>query len=64
MMFHFLVLQFYLKMGKSEKENDAFLKKKGEEKQNRATTMISVDAKGTVFPVKLKLQGGSFEKKY
>ena len=31
--------------------------KKTEEQQNRATIMISVDGKGTVFPVKLKLQG-------
>ena len=63
-MFHFLVLRFYLKMGQRKKENDTFLKKKAEEKQNSAITMISVDGKGTVFPVKLKLQWGSFEKKY
>ena len=31
--------------------------KKTEEKQNSATIIISVDWKGTVFPVKLKLQG-------
>ena len=49
-------------MGKRQKENDTFLKKKAEEKQNSATTMISVDGKGTVFPMKLKLQGESFEK--
>ena len=55
MMFHFLVLQFYLKNRQKKKENDTFLKKKAEEKQNRATTMISVDGKGTVFPLKLKL---------
>ena len=30
-------------MGKRKKENDTFLKKKAEEKQNSATTMISVD---------------------
>ena len=29
--------------------------KKAEEKQNSATIMISVDEKGTDFPVKLKL---------
>ena len=39
-------------MGKRKKENDTFLKKKAEEKQNSATTMISVDGKGTVFPIK------------
>ena len=36
-------------------------KKKTEEKQNSATIMISVDGKGTVFLVKLKLKGKSFE---
>ena len=49
-------------MCKRQKENDTFLKKKAEEKQNSATTMISVDGNGTVFPMKLKLQGESFEK--
>ena len=39
------------------KKDDTFLRKKTEEQQNRATIMISVDGKGTVFPVKLKLQG-------
>ena len=34
-----------------------FWGKKTEEQQNRATIMISVDGTGTVFPVKLKLQG-------
>ena len=41
-----------------------FLKEKVEEKQNSATTMISVDGKGKVFPIKLKLQGESFQKIY
>ena len=49
-------------MDKRKKENYIFLRKKAEEKQNSATTMISVDGKGTVFPMKLKLQGESFEK--
>ena len=49
---------FIKKISKREKEDDTFLKKKNrKEKQNRATIMISVDGKGTVFPVKLKLQG-------
>ena len=39
-------------------------KKQAEEKQDNATTMISVDGKGTVFPMQLKLQQGSFEKTY
>ena len=47
-------------MGKRKKENDSFLRKKAEEKQNSATTMISVDGKGTVFPMQFKLQGESF----
>ena len=64
MMFYFLFLQFYLKNGQCKKENDTFLKKKTEERQNSATTMISVDEKRTVFPMKLKLQGESFEKTY
>ena len=40
-----------------EKEDDTFLRKKAEEKQNSANKMISVDGKRTVFPVKLKFQG-------
>ena len=38
-----------------------FRGKETEEQENNATIMISVDRKGTVFPVKLKLQGESFE---
>ena len=49
-------------MGKRKKENDAFLKKEAEERQNSAIIMISIDAKGTVFPIMLKLQGELFEK--
>ena len=48
-------------MGKGKKENDTFLKKKVEEQQNSATTMISGDGKGTIFPMKLNLHGESFE---
>ena len=48
-------------MDKRIKEDDTFLRKKTEEKQNSVTIMISVDGKGTVFPVKLKLEGESFE---
>ena len=36
--------------------------KKTDEKQNSATIMISVDGKGAVFPVKLKLQGNRLNK--
>ena len=35
--------------------------KKAEEKQNSATTIISKDGEGAVFPVKLKSQSESFE---
>ena len=48
-------------MGKSKKEDDSFLRKKNKEKQNIATITESVDRKGTVFPVKLKLRGEWFE---
>ena len=41
-----------------------FWEKKTEQKQNSATIMISVDGNGLVFPMKLKLQGELFEKKY
>ena len=51
-------------MFKRKKENDTFLRKQIKEKQNRATIMISVDGKGTAFPVKLKLQGEYFESRY
>ena len=44
-------------MIKRKKEDDTFLRKKAEEKQNSANIMISIDGKVTVFPVKLKLQG-------
>ena len=52
-----LVLEFYLKNDEKKEEDDTFLRKKAEEKQNSANVMLSVDGKGTVFPVKLKLQG-------
>ena len=51
-------------MGEREKGDDTFLRKKTEEKQNGATIMMSVDEKGTVFPVKLKVEGESFEWRY
>ena len=48
-------------MGKRKKEDATFPRKKVEEKQNSVTIMISVDRKGIVFSVKLKLEGESFE---
>ena len=50
-------------MGK-ENKNDTFLKKKAEEQQKSATTMIYVDGKWTIFPMKLKLHGESLEEKF
>ena len=48
-------------MDKNKKEDDNFMRKKTEEKENSATMMISVDGFGTVFQVKLKLQGELFD---
>ena len=63
MAFYTLDLQFYQKKnGQKEKRRwQPSTEKKTEEKQNSADIMISVDGKKTVFPVKLKLQGESFE---
>ena len=52
---------FILKMDKNKKEDDNFMRKKTEEKENTATMMISVDGIGTVFQVKLKLRGELFD---
>ena len=62
MVFYTLILQFYLENGqKKKKMMIPFWGMKAGEKQSSATIMISVDGKGTVFPVKLKLQGDSFD---
>ena len=54
---HFDFTIFIEKMrNRKKKKTMPFWGKKTEEKQNRATIMISVHSKGTVFPVKLKLQ--------
>ena len=39
-----------------------FWEKKTVEKQNNATIMISLDGKGTTFPVQLNLQGDCLNK--
>ena len=49
-------------MGKEKKKMIPFWGKRADEKQNSATIMISVDRKGEVFPVKLKLQGNRLNK--
>ena len=61
MVFVLWFYNFIKTMGKRKKEDDTFLQKKTEEKQNSATIMIYVDGIGTVFPVKLKLEEESFE---
>ena len=48
-------------MGKRKKEDDTFLRKKTEQKQDRAAILIYADGKGTFFSVKLKLQGEQFK---
>ena len=50
---------FIKKWAKKNKKEKVipFWVKNAKEKQNSATIMISVEWKGTVFPVKLKLQG-------
>ena len=63
MVFYTLVLKFYFRNGQNKRTWwwDFSEEKTTDEKQNSATTLISVDGKGTVFPVKLKSQGESFE---
>ena len=60
MVFYTLVLQFYQKIGKKE-EGDIFLRKKGGRKTKRCYDNHICKWKGTAFPVKLELQGESFE---
>ena len=57
--FGFIIL--LTKLAKTKKVMIIFWGKIAEEKQNSTTIMISVDEKETIFPVKLKLQGESFE---
>ena len=45
------------KTGKKKEDDDTFPRKKVEQNQNSTNIMVSLDGKGTVFPVKLKLQG-------
>ena len=57
-----MVFYNLIKKWAKEKNNIIpFWGKKTEKKQNSATIMRSVHGKGTVFPVKLKLQGESLE---
>ena len=52
---------FLLKYGKKKKQDDTFLRKTTRTETESPSIMISVDWKFTVFPVKLKLQGKSYE---
>ena len=61
MMLYTLVMQFYFQNGLKQKKMTPFWGKNTEEEQNSATTIISVDGKGT-SPMKSKLQGQSFQK--
>ena len=55
-------LWFYIfKITGKRKKDDTILSKNTEEQPNSVTIIISVDGKGTIFPVKLKLEGESFE---
>ena len=60
MAFYTLALQFYQKIGKKE-EDDIFLRKKGWRKTKKCYHDHICKWKGASFPVKLKLQGESFE---
>ena len=46
-------------MGKRKEEDEVFLRKK---KKKQKKSMISVDVKGTVYPVNLKLPGKRLKK--
>ena len=49
------------KWSKGKKEDVTFLRKKTEKNHNSFTTMICVDRKERIFPLKLKLEGKLFE---
>ena len=51
----------FKKMSKRKKKDDSFLRKQNKKNQNIVITMISVVGKGTLSPVKLKLEGEIFE---
>ena len=52
---------FLKQQAKVKKKDETTLRKNAEEKQNCVTIMISVGGKGKAFPVRLKLEGESFE---
>ena len=47
-----------------KKENDTFLRKQTEEKQNKVTIMVYIDEKWAFFPIKLKVVGELLNKRY
>ena len=64
MVIYTLNLQFYFKSAKEKRRRYLSEETKPEEKQNSATVMISVDKRGIVFRVKLKLLKALFDSIY
>ena len=60
MVFYTSVLKLSLKNGQ-RKEDDTFLRKKADEKQNSATIMISLDEKRCSFSNEVKIARELFE---
>ena len=58
---HFGLTILLKKRTKEKKKMIPFCRRNIDKEQSSAIITISVDAKGTVFPEKLKLQRGSFE---
>ena len=58
---HFDFTMLLKQWAKEKRRSHISEKKKTEEKQNSVTIMISADRKRTVFLVKLKLEGESYE---
>ena len=53
--------RFLFNKEKGNTKDDTILSKNLEEQPNSVTIIVSVDGKGTIFPVKMKLEGVSFE---
>ena len=59
---HFSFALLWKQWTKEKKEDDMCIsEEKTKEKQNSVTIIISVDGKGTIFPVKLKIELESFK---
>ena len=55
-----VIYNLITKLGKRRSKYNTFFRKENRRKQNSVRIMRSVHEKGTVFSVKLKLQGESF----